>query len=214
MHIAEGVLSAPVLISGAVVAAGATAVGLKKMSYDDVPRTAMLASAFFTVSLIHVPIGPASAHLILNGLAGLILGWAVFPALLIGLLLQAVLFGFGGLTTLGVNTLVMALPGLVCYYALSPLLRRGTVKEGGLISGSRAIILAGLGCGFIGVGLSCLLLAGALFLSAREFIGVAQLAIAGNAPIMVIDGFVSAAALSFLVKVKPDALPLAQPVGN
>ena len=214
MHIAEGVLSAPVLITGAAVAAGATAVGLKKMSYDDVPRTAMLASAFFTVSLIHVPVGPASAHLILNGLAGLILGWAVFPALLIGLLLQAVLFGFGGLTTLGVNTVVMALPGLICYYALKPLIHRGTADNGGFLSGSRAIVLAGLGCGIIGVGLSCLLLAGALYLSAREFIGVAKLAVAGNAPIMVIDGFVSAAALTFLAKVKPDALPLAQPAGN
>ena len=34
MHISEGILSGPVLISGAALAAAGTAVGLKKLDYD------------------------------------------------------------------------------------------------------------------------------------------------------------------------------------
>jgi ABC-type Co2+ transport system permease subunit len=38
MHISEGVLSGPVLISGGVLAAAGTAIGLKKIDYDHLGR--------------------------------------------------------------------------------------------------------------------------------------------------------------------------------
>ena len=76
MHISEGVLSGPVLISGGALAAAGTAIGLKNLDYDRIARAGMLSAAFFVASLIHVPVGPANAHLILNGLVGLLLGWA------------------------------------------------------------------------------------------------------------------------------------------
>ena len=95
MHISEGVLSGPVLLSGAALAVAGTAIGLKKLDYDQVAKVGMLSAAFFVASLIHVPIGPSNAHLILNGLVGLLLGWAAFPAILVALVLQAVLFQFG-----------------------------------------------------------------------------------------------------------------------
>ena len=41
--------------------------------------------------------------LVLNGLMGLMLGWAALPAVFTALLLQAVFFGHGGYTTLGVR---------------------------------------------------------------------------------------------------------------
>ncbi|MFC1526937.1 energy-coupling factor ABC transporter permease, partial [Candidatus Latescibacterota bacterium] len=76
MHISEGVLSPPVLAAGAALAAGGLAIGLKRMQPHDVPKVAVLSSAFFVASLIHVPIGPTNAHLVLNGVTGLLLGWA------------------------------------------------------------------------------------------------------------------------------------------
>ena len=89
MHISEGVLSAPVLVSGGALAAAGTAIGLKKIDYDHLARVGILSATFFVASLVHVPIGPSSVHLIMNGIVGLLLGWAAFPAILVALLLQS-----------------------------------------------------------------------------------------------------------------------------
>ena len=127
MHISEGVLSAPVLVTGAVLAAAGVAVGLKKMDYEKIPQVAVLSSAFFVASLIHVPIGPSSIHLIINGINGLLLGWLCFPSILVALSLQAILFQFGGITVLGINTVNMALPGVICYYLFNRLVNQKRV---------------------------------------------------------------------------------------
>jgi hypothetical protein len=68
MHIAEGVLSPPVLIAGAVLSSGGIAIGLSRIKGEDIPKVAMLSSAFFVASLIHIPFGPTSAHLVLMDL--------------------------------------------------------------------------------------------------------------------------------------------------
>ena len=127
MHIHEAVLAGSpagiaVLCAGAVGTGVGTMLGLRAIEQEQVPRVALVTSAFFVVSLIHVPLGVGSVHLVLAGLVGLMLGWAAFPALLIALLLQAVLFGHGGLLALGVNTLTMGLPAVAVHY----LFRRGT----------------------------------------------------------------------------------------
>ena len=108
MHIADGILTAPVVAATAVLATVGVAVGVRKVDADDVPRVGILAALFFVGSLIHVPVGVASAHLLLNGLAGLLLGWSAFPALAVALLLQTVLFHFGGFVSLGANVLDQA----------------------------------------------------------------------------------------------------------
>lgn len=79
MHIAEGVLSAPVLITGAVVAAAGVAYGLKKIQANHFMLAGLLGAAFFVASLIHVPIGFSSAHLILNGFWALSSAGRLFP---------------------------------------------------------------------------------------------------------------------------------------
>ena len=57
MHIAEGVLSAPVLIAGAAAAAAGIAVGLKRLDESRLMTAGLVGAAFFIASLIHVPIG-------------------------------------------------------------------------------------------------------------------------------------------------------------
>ncbi|MBW1891935.1 MAG: energy-coupling factor ABC transporter permease, partial [Deltaproteobacteria bacterium] len=76
MHISEGILSAPVLIAGGGAAIAGTALGLKAIDYDRISTVGILSSAFFVASLIHVNVGPSSTHLVLNGMVGLMLGWA------------------------------------------------------------------------------------------------------------------------------------------
>ncbi|MGA7276772.1 MAG: cobalt transporter CbiM [Desulfocapsaceae bacterium] len=195
MHISEGILSAPVLISGALLTATGTAIGLKKLNIDRIMGVSMLTGAFFVASLIHVPIGPASIHLVLNGLLGMILGWACFPAILIGLLLQAIFFQYGGLMVLGVNTATMAIPAVVCYYLLRPLL----LKE-------RTRMLAGFLGGAGAIFLSALCMAAALAFSDIGFLTTAKLTILANLPIMLIEGVVTMFTVSFLARVHPDLL--------
>ena len=110
MHVSEGILSFPVLISSGAAAAACTAYGLKKLNFDRIMNVSLLTAAFFVASLIHVPLGPGSIHLVLNGLLGIVLGWACFPAIVAALVLQTLFFQYGGITVLGVNTLIMAAP--------------------------------------------------------------------------------------------------------
>ena len=124
MHISEGVLIRLLCWAcGAVLTVAGLAVGLKKMDYEKLPEVGVLSSVFFVASLIHVPIGPSAAHLVLNGICGLLLGWMAFPAIFVGLTLQAVLFQFGDLTTLGVNTFNMAFPALLLWCACRPFIK-------------------------------------------------------------------------------------------
>ena len=196
MHISEGVLSGPVLLGGAVLTVAGTAVGLRKIDYDRVMSVAILSAAFFIASLIHVPIGPANGHLILGGLLGVVLGWAAFPSILVALTLQAVLFQYGGLTSLGVNCFDMAAPAVLCYYIFRPMLAKG--------SGSR--FAAAFACGFLAMLLSATLTAGALALSGDEFREAAQVLFIAHLPIMAVEGVITGFAYSFLAKVKPEVL--------
>ncbi len=197
MHISEGALSAPVLAAGAVLTVAGTAVGLRGLDAEKMPRVGVMAATFFVASLVHVPIGPSSEHLILNGLAGLVLGWAVFPALLVALFLQAVLFQFGGLTTLGVNTFTMAFPGLLCYLLFGRLVNRGPAVSAA----------AAFGTGALAVLLSGVLVAVALFLTGKAFTGAAATIVVAHVPVMVAEGVLCVLCVGFLKKVKPGMLP-------
>jgi cobalt/nickel transport system permease protein len=197
MHISEGVLNAPVLISGAALALAGTAAGLRQMDYDRVAHVGVLASAFFVASLIHINVGPSSAHLILNGLLGLLLGWAAVPAILVALILQSIFFQFGGITTLGVNTILMALPAVICYYAFRNLIHQSPVLA----------MIGSFSCGFVSVLLSTLLLALALVFTEKNFWSLAGLIVAANLPVMVIEGIITVFCVTFLKKVLPEILP-------
>jgi cobalt/nickel transport system permease protein len=184
-------------LSGGALAAAGTAIGLKKLDYDRIAKAGILSAAFFVASLIHVPVGPANAHLILNGLVGLLLGWAAFPAILVALVLQAVLFQFGGITGLGVNTIIMALPAVLCYLVCSPFLHKNP----------KLALSAAFACGFFSVLLSALVLGLALVFTEENFFEVSAIVIAGHIPVMIIEGLITAMCVAFLRKVQPTMLP-------
>ena len=203
MHIVDGALSIPVLAAGGVLTAIGVAIGLKRMDYDNLPQVGMLSAVFFIASYIHLPLGFTSVHLIMNGLIGIVLGWAAFPALFVALILQAVFFGFGGVLVLGVNTFNIAIPGLIMY----------AICYWGIRSGSsqRAAIWGAIG-GAGAVAITSLLVAGSLALSGDAFILVAKATLPAHIPVMIIEGFVSGAAVYLLHQVKPELLGIkAQP---
>jgi cobalt/nickel transport system permease protein len=214
MHIYEGILSGTphgqeLLLAGAVASAIGTAIGLYKLDYEQLPRVGVLSSTFFVASLIHIPLGATSEHLVLAGLLGLVLGWAAFPAVLVALLLQAVFFSVGGLTTLGLNTLTMALPAVVCYYCF-----RGAVR--GRHEG--LVYVAGFAAGALAILLGATLNVSALTVAGKSFEFLAKLVAILHIPLAVIEGFVTGSIVVLLRKVRPELLdapplvPVAQEV--
>jgi len=202
MHICEGALSGStqgmlVLGAGAALTAVGTAVGLWRMDYHHMPRVAMLGSAFFVASLITMPVGPVYVHPVLNGLMGLLLGWAAFPAILVALLLQAVFFQFGGLTTLGTNTLNMALPAVVCGLAFGPAVR---ARSDSLAAA------AAFAAGVASIVLAALLMAGSFWLAGREYYLLSTAIVVAHLAVAVVEGLISGSVVLFLRKVRPELL--------
>ena len=130
---------------------------------------------FFVASLVSVPVGPTSVHLVLSTLMGFVLGWAMVPAVFVGLLLQAVLFGFGGLTSLGVTTCTIALPGLVWATLL-----RGSVAQArtSMTGGALAAVAA-----VLAIATSALIVVSVLGLSDSSYLASAPLVVATYAPL-------------------------------
>ena len=199
MHLSEGVLHTPVLLAGVVLAVVGVAVGLRRLESERLPLTALFAAAFFVAGTIHVPVGIGSVHLILNGMAGLFLGWAVFPAFLIALLLQVLFFSFGGFAVLGVNLCIMALPAVAAHYVLRSYLRPDM--------GAMAKLLTGLGAGIIGVGGAGALASLVLALDGgKHYQDLIALLLLSHLPVFVLDGIISYGVISLLSKMYPSAL--------
>jgi len=210
MHIPDGILPAAVNAAGYAAAAATTWHSLhqierKQNPQEGIPKASLLTAAFFVASWIHIPIPPTSVHLVLNGLMGAVLGYYAFPAILVGLFFQAVMFQHGGLTTLGINAIVMGVPALLSHHIFR--LRRVTgIKNrawlAGLafVSGAVAVGLSALGS----LALIITTIPGGLSVEAEQASAYA-LAVA-HLPLMVIEGAFTALVALFLQRVRPELL--------
>lgn len=203
MHLSEGVLHSSTLLIGVVGAVLGLAIGLKKMTGDKLPLTALFSAAFFVASTIHIPVGIGSVHLILNGIAGLFLGWRVFPAFLIALTLQALMFSFGGLAVLGVNLCIMALPAVVVRLCVFPWLKANFCRQ--------RLIVSGILSGVIGVGSAALLASCVLaFDGSNQYHDLISLLLVSHLPVFVVDSLISVGVLLTLAKMLPSAFENAE----
>ncbi len=196
MHISDGVLPTAVSVGGYLISGLLVAWSVRRTRGDDLPKIAVVSAAFFVASLIHVPFGPTSVHLLIPGLVGALLGPSAFLAIGLGLVLQCLLFQFGGLTAIGANLLMMGLPALLAgwvFYHFKGRKRRQRILVGAL-------------CGGGATALSAVLLALLLVSGGEDFWGVAKLALAAHVPVVLIEAAVSAMIVSFLIKVKPEML--------
>jgi cobalt/nickel transport system permease protein len=196
MHISDGVLPVSVTVASYALTLAGVALSLRKVDSADLPKIAVVTSSFFVASLIHLPLGPTSVHLLLPGIVGALLGPAAFLSVTIGLFLQSILFQFGGLTALGANALMMGLPALACGFIFRRF--RGQTRMSNALTG--ALVSGG------GVLLAALILAAWLTTAGEDFWGVAKLALAAHFPVMLIEGFVGGCTISFLFRVKPEML--------
>ena len=199
MHLSEGVLHTPILLAGAVLAVVGIAVGLRRLESERLPLTALFAAAFFVAGTIHVPVGIGSVHLILNGMAGLFLGWAVFPAFLIALLLQVIFFSFGGFAVLGVNLCVMATPAVIVHYLFRSRLQPNMALKDRL--------LVGIGSGVIGVGGAGALASFVLMLDGgKSYLNLVWLLLVSHIPVFILDSIISVGVITLLGKMYPEVM--------
>ncbi len=117
MHIPDGFIAPQVYLPAYAAAAAAwwwAARGLREsLDHEQIPRLAVLTALAYALGLIMVPIpGGTSGHALGVALLALIFGPRLaFLAYSLVLLLQALLFGAGGITALPVNALAIGLVG-------------------------------------------------------------------------------------------------------
>ncbi|MBF2026936.1 MAG: cobalt transporter CbiM [Oscillatoriales cyanobacterium C42_A2020_001] len=212
MHVPDGILPAQICVGGYALTGLTAWLSLRKINRchdpaQGVPKAALLTAAFFAASLLHIPVPPASVHLVLNGLLGVILGYYAFLAILVGLFLQAIMFGHGGLSTLGVNALIMGIPALIAYFVFQLRDRAPKRLNQRLTTGFFAFL-----AGASGTAISALLFYSLMVLNVpaemdvmAERIAVAGLTVA-HIPLVILEGIFTAVLVLFLEKVKPELL--------
>ena len=199
MHISEGILKAEIIIPAAVVAGVWVAYLLYRLNFKDIPKIACMSAIFFVASFIHIPLGPTAIHLVLGGLVGAFLGVNAIIAIFVGLLLQALFFGYGGISVLGVNLLMIAAPTIFARYFV-----KLSFKEQKYQKIYRYICWFLVG--FIPLLCSSLILSGVLVLNGKEFLAISGLALAANFPLMIVEGIISLFAISFIYRVNKELL--------
>jgi cobalt/nickel transport system permease protein len=114
MHIPDGYLGPQTYLASYAVMAPFWAVAARKLGNSlksrQVPVLAMGAAFSFVIMMFNVPIpGGTTGHAVGAVLIAVLLGpWAACVAVSIALVVQALLFGDGGLTAIGANCLNMA----------------------------------------------------------------------------------------------------------
>jgi cobalt/nickel transport system permease protein len=204
VHILDGHLPVELWGTGAVACGVLTAATLPSLVRASPPRVAMMTSAFFVASLLHVGVAGTSLHLSLLALTGIVLGRAAFPAVLVGVCLQKVLFQHGGYTTIGVNAFTMGSGALVA----AAVYRVGLKPGPGSRLRTRAALAAGLGT------LAALSLFGVAMLLAGEALrSVAWVVLVLHLPVILLEVLLAVQVVAFLDRVQPELirppLPLA-----
>jgi cobalt/nickel transport system permease protein len=198
VHIADGILAPEVWIAGLLVTGIILVYTLSKVKVEEIPKLSLVTSAIFIASLIHIPVGPTSVHLILAGLAGILLGLGAYPSIFTAVLMQAFLFQHGGITTIGINTLIIGLPALASYYLILLGVNHTKLEHKlmifGALAGTTAIVMA------------VILTSIVLYITGEEFLGVVVLLAAAHIPVAIIEAVIVGSVAEFLKKVKPEML--------
>jgi cobalt/nickel transport system permease protein len=210
MHIPDGILPAAVSAAGYATAGAATWHSLRQINQKEdprksIPKASLLTAAFFVASWIHIPVPPTSVHLVLNGLLGAVLGYYAFPAILIGLFFQAVMFQHGGLTSLGVNATMMGVPALLAHFIFR--LRNVVGKESRMWTGVFGFLAGAGGLGIAAL-ISLILLVTTIpaHLDVEaERASIYALTLA-HVPLMALEGAFTALVVLFLQRVRPELL--------
>lgn len=197
VHIADGVLPAWMLAAGFLATSVLLYFSLYKIDAEEIPKISLVTAALFVASLAHFPVGPTSVHLLLDGLAGMMLGRRAFVSVFVALALQAAFFQHGGLTALGINALNMGIPALLAWQ----IFRRRYAFE----LPSREFAFGAL-AGGAAVLLSALMVFAELLAIGEGFREISILVLASHVPVILVECVVSGSAAGYLATTRPEML--------
>jgi cobalt/nickel transport system permease protein len=156
MHIPDGYLGPVTCITGYAVMIPlwsiASNIVKKSLKAKQVPLLAISAAFSFVIMMFNVPIpGGTTGHAVGAVLVAILLGpWAACIAVSIALVIQALLFGDGGITALGANCFNMAFVMPFIGYAVYRL-----ISGKSAVTSGRRVIAAGI-AGYIALSVASL----------------------------------------------------------
>jgi cobalt/nickel transport system permease protein len=159
MHIPDGYLSPSTCAALYALSGSGWYVALRKIKRLLMTRAIPLISVFaafsFVVMMFNLPLpGGTTAHAVGIAVAAIVLGpWGAILALSIALAIQALLFGDGGITTLGANCFNMAIVGSLVASGVYRLI------AGGSADGARRRVVGAAIAGYVSINAAALLAA-------------------------------------------------------
>lgn len=155
MHIPDGYLSPQTYIPLTVVFVAFTSVAVrrvkKELSVREIPYLGMAAAFSFIIMMFNLPVpGGTTGHAVGSAVIAILFGpWSASVAVSVALIIQALVFGDGGITAIGANCFNMAIFMPFIAYFIFRLLagkpgKKARVWFAGFVSGYLSLVLTAI----------------------------------------------------------------------
>ena len=155
MHIPDGYLSPQTYIPLAAAFVAITAVAIKKVKKEvsarNIPYLGMAAAFSFIIMMFNLPVpGGTTGHAVGSAVIAILLGpWTATVAVSVALIIQALIFGDGGITAIGANCFNMAIFMPFAAFYIFKLFSRNPAKKNKVffaayISGHLSLVMASI----------------------------------------------------------------------
>jgi cobalt/nickel transport system permease protein len=218
MHIPDGYLGPQTYLPLYGVSIGFWAIAQKKLkkqlSLKHVPYLAMAAAFSFLIMMFNIPIpGGTTGHAVGAGIIAILLGpWTAVLAVSVVLIIQALLFGDGGITAVGANCFNMAVVMPFVSYWIFKLIKGKTaggvrLAVAAFLAGYLGLVVAAL---FTAVefGIQPMIATGAngrpLYAPYPLSIAVPAMVLEHLFPFGIVEGLVTMLLLKYFLKHEPD----------
>ena len=209
MHIPDAFIPIPQGIVYWIIALVFIALALRwaknEMSEEKIPLIAVLAAGIFALQSFNLPVSMGtSGHLVGGALAAIVLGspFAAVFILTLVLIVQGVLFGDGGITTMGANIINMGvIGGFVGFYSFR-----------GLMGVTKNINISAFSAAWLACFIPALAAAVEMFLAGTFPLREGLIAMGlYHALIGIIEGVVTVIVIHLILRARPDIVDLGTP---
>ncbi len=228
MHIPDGYLSPQTYIPLFAAFIAVEAVAVKKVreevSARNIPYLGMAAAFSFIIMMFNLPIpGGTTGHAVGSAVIAILFGpWAATVAVAVALIIQALVFGDGGITAIGANCFNMAIFMPFAAYYIFKLFGSGQSGKGkvyfaAFISGYLSLVLAAILTG-IEFGIQPLIASSvdgkALYCPYDLKIAVPAMALEHMLLFGIVEGLVTALIVRYFLKNEPKMIYALRKGGN